>query len=132
MSTMSRVAGALLGGAVAAGAGAAEPVTVSLQGTLVDVHCFAQRRAAEMASSPVPACAPGLASHPLGVVVGKDGASTLYVLATPPSMLAGHVGRRVRVRVDGQRSPLGDVVKPERVQVLGPAGWERVELLPEM
>lgn len=128
--TMSSAALADHGGA---SAHSSKPAAVSLRGTVVDVSCFALRRAAAVqGKSPAVDCRDGAPGHPAGLMVMDDGSERLYILATPPMALVPHMGRTVRL--EGARSPLGDhLIKPEQLEVEGAdGGWKPVALLPDM
>jgi hypothetical protein len=108
-----------------------ERLAVALQGRLVDVPCFALRRAAQERGREAPRCRDGAPGHPVGVLAPGAAGGTLYVLATPPMALAPHLGRDARL--EGERSPLGDhLIKPETLEVHTAQGWAAVPLLPDM
>ena len=102
---------------------------ISLEGQLVDVHCFALARHAKANGRQPTPCQRGDPTHPVGLL-SKGTSDTVMVLATPPGALAEHMGRMARV--EGEKSPLGEIVKPKRLQVHSDDGWSEVPLLPDM
>ncbi|MEM7251146.1 MAG: hypothetical protein AAF493_06980 [Pseudomonadota bacterium] len=106
------------------------PKTLALEGTLVDLQCFARERVAAAQGQPIPDCGPPGPTQPIGLVIEAQGGEALYVLATPPGVLIPHLGRTARL--NGPKSPLGDVIKPDKLEVKTPDGWTDIQLLPDM
>ena len=115
------------------GAGAQEFPVVTLEGVLIDLHCYARAVAEgsdDAIATDAEACQTLEDSNPVGVLVKSPSGSRAYVLASPPMLLVEHLG--AVARVTGQLREQAALIKPDKLEVERDGGWLEVRLLPEM
>ena len=114
--------GALMLGGFALCARAADKETKTVEGELVDMHCYAagDAKGAEHGSKCGAACAKS--GIPVGVLV--DGKA--WTLATNPKPLADAVGKTVRVT--GSPSDATQTFLAEKVEVKDGDSWKEIKL----
>ena len=106
-------------------AGAQPPPTVTLEGTLIDLLCYAQK----MVNQPDLDCTKFRSpKHPVGLMENA-GQRSVHTIASTPYVLSRHLAKTVRITGELLAPHL---VKPTKLEVRTEEGWKELELLPEM
>ena len=102
--------------------------TISAEGVLVDMVCFARNVHKVSPSTVVDMCGRGVPGNPVAIV-DPDSQATFYTLASPPILLSEHLSKTIRVTGEHLSA---SVIKPETLEVWTGTGWLNVPTMPEM